>query len=110
MGEEFNPKAFINVFDFESIDSCISYVKKIDCDNDLYLAMQREPIFKSESFAKRYYDNPDMLVDYLSMIFDKPIGEARKIFNTKGGYNKFYINVIKRDGGQEHCVRKCGVV
>ena len=91
--EEFNPKAFINVFGFESIKSCIDYVKKVDSNNDLYLAMQRESIFKNESHAKRYYDNPDMLVDYLSMIFDKPISNAKKIFNT-GGYNKFYINVM----------------
>ena len=58
--------------------------------------MQKEPIFTNESNAKRYYDNPDMLVDYLSMIFDKPIEEARKIYCTHGGYTKFYVNIMKK--------------
>lgn len=93
--QEFNPKAFINVFDFDSVKSCIDYIKMVDEDSDLYLSMQREPIFTDESYSKAYFDNPNMLVDYLSMIFDKPFSEAKKCIRG-GGYTKFYLNTIKK--------------
>jgi hypothetical protein len=95
IANEFNPKAFINVFDFDSIDDCIKYVKKVDNDDELYLSMQREPIFNDDSLSKIYYDNTDMLIDFLCSIFDKPIDEARKIFNANTGYTKFYMDSLK---------------
>lgn len=94
--EEFNPKAFINVFDFESYESCIEYIKKVDQDDELYLSIQKEPIFTEESLAKKYYDKPDMLVDFLCEIFDKPMEEARKIYTNGNGYTKFYLDIMKK--------------
>lgn len=94
--EEFNPKAFINVYDFNSFDDCIEYIKKVDQDDKLYLSIQKEPIFIENSIGKQYYDNPYMFVEFLSMIFDKPIEEARKIYSTSTGYTKFYVDVLKK--------------
>jgi hypothetical protein len=42
-----------------------------------------------------YYDNPDMLIDFLCCVFDKPIDEARKIYNANTGYAKSYMNSLK---------------
>lgn len=94
--EEFNPKAFINVFDFDSYESCIEYIKKVDQNDELYLSIQKEPIFTEESLAKQYHDNPDMLIDFLCEIFDKPIEEARKIYTHGNGYTKFYLDIMKK--------------
>jgi hypothetical protein len=96
IAKEFNPKAFINVFDFETIDDCIEYIKKADNDEKLYLSIQNEPILKDDSVAKLYYDNPDMLFDFFCSIFDKPIAEAKKIYNYKNGYTKFYIDALEQ--------------
>ena len=44
----FNPKAFINVHNFDSIDSAIREIKRIDNDEGAFEAMRKEPIFRAE--------------------------------------------------------------
>ncbi|MGX3097947.1 glycosyltransferase family 10 domain-containing protein [Helicobacter sp. 23-1046] len=44
----FNPKAFINVHNFDSIDSAIREIERIDNDNGAFEAMRKEPIFRAE--------------------------------------------------------------
>lgn len=39
----FNPKSFINVSDFETLEQLVEYVQKIDSDDALYLEMLRQP-------------------------------------------------------------------
>lgn len=43
VAKHFNTKSFINVNDFESLDQCMEYVKKVDNDDELYESMLREP-------------------------------------------------------------------
>lgn len=96
IGKEFNPKAFINLQSFESEEECIKFIKKVDQDEQLYLNIQKQPIFENGSLAERYYENPEMFIDFLSSIFDKPIEEAKKIYNVSCGYNKWYMKVINK--------------
>ena len=44
----FNPKAFINVHNFDSIDSAIREIERIDNDEGAFEAMRKEPIFRAE--------------------------------------------------------------
>ncbi|MEJ2525024.1 MAG: glycosyltransferase family 10 [Desulfuromonadales bacterium] len=45
IGRLFNPKAFINCHDFNSLAEVVEYVKKVDQNDDLYRTMLREPWF-----------------------------------------------------------------
>lgn len=94
--KEFNPKAFINVFDYPSIEACINRIAEIDQNNDLYLAMQHESIFIEDSIGKQYYDNKKMLVDFLMTIFDQSYEEAKRIHNWDNGYNSEYRKIVAR--------------
>lgn len=44
----FNPKAFINVHNFDSIESAIKEIERIDNDDSAFEAMRKEPIFRTE--------------------------------------------------------------
>ena len=44
----FNPKAFINVHNFDSIESAIKEIERIDNDDSAFEAMRKEPVFRTE--------------------------------------------------------------
>ena len=44
----FNPKAFINVHNFDSIESAIKEIERIDNDKSAFESMRKEPIFRTE--------------------------------------------------------------
>ena len=55
--DDFNPQTFINAHDFNSIDSLINYIKKVDNDDDLYNSFMNKPIF-SEKWLNIFKDPP----------------------------------------------------
>lgn len=67
--KDFNPKAFVNVHDYSSLDEVLERVKEIDNNDDLYLSMLNEPII-----------NPDAQIGnleiFLDNIFEQPIERA----------------------------------
>ena len=67
--KDFNPKAFINVHEYVSMEAAIERIKEIDANDDLYVSMMNESII-----------NPNVemgnLKDFLYHIFDQPIEEA----------------------------------
>lgn len=67
--ETFNPKAFINAFDFESIDSLVDYVRKVDEDDELYMEMLRQPALLNRSDYVE--ENQLVLEAFLRNIFDQ---------------------------------------
>ena len=54
----FNPKAFINVHNFDSIESAIKEIQRIDNDENAYNAMRKEPIFTPKSMERFFGLNP----------------------------------------------------
>ena len=48
INDDFNPQTFINAHDFNSIDSLIEYIKKVDNDDDLYNSFMNKPIFSEK--------------------------------------------------------------
>lgn len=91
--KEFNPKSFINVFDFSSLEECIEYIKEIDNDDSKYLKMQHEPIFTDDKYILK---KQSCLYDFLCKIFDQPCNEARRIYNRETGYNSEYVKIIQK--------------
>lgn len=45
IGKEFNTKSFINVYDFDSIDSVIDYIEYLDNNDKKYLELLNQPWF-----------------------------------------------------------------
>lgn len=43
--EDFNEESFINIHNFDSFDSAVDYVKKVDQDFNLYKSVMQEPLF-----------------------------------------------------------------
>ena len=67
--ETFNPKAFINASDFESLEDLVEYVKKIDADDALYLEMLRQPALLRQS---DYVEEKQLVLEaFLRNIFDQ---------------------------------------
>lgn len=70
IANEFNPRAFINCHDFDSFDDVLEEVKRLDNDNEAFLAMLREPILTEKSEANSYL-SPDYVSDYLYSIISQ---------------------------------------
>lgn len=49
----FNPKAFINVHQYASLDEVLAEVKRLDADDDAWYEMVRQPLFREESYFQR---------------------------------------------------------
>ena len=93
--KDFNPKSFINVHDYKSLDEVCQRVIEIDTDENEYLAMCKEPIYTDDSLCKNYYDNTDFVWNFIAKIFERGPEAARRIYNRSTGYNKEYTKIIK---------------
>lgn len=72
VSEYFNPSAFINCHDFNTLDEVVDKVIDIDNNNDLYLSIMKQPIFVDNS----YINNNMALEHFLTQIFDQPLSSA----------------------------------
>ncbi len=93
--QDFNPEAFINAHDFDSLEELVAYVKKIDEDDALYLKMVRAPIFKDGKMPTHLTD--EALLNFLSPIFDVPFEKARRRFYAKPYQDIDFNNMKMRD-------------
>lgn len=76
IAKDFNPRAFVNVHDFKTLDDMLSRVKQIDENDELYLSMLNEPIVNSEA------EVGDM-AEFLSYIFEQPLDKAKRRSNSQ---------------------------
>jgi len=70
--EMFNPRAFVNVGAFPSLEAAVERVKELDRDDAAYAAMAREPIFSGG--IPRLAE----LEAFLCRIFDQDLAAARR--------------------------------
>jgi len=54
IAEDFNPEAFINVHDFNTIDEVVERVREINEDDELYQAMLDAPVFVNDELPEVY--------------------------------------------------------
>lgn len=73
--EIFNEKAFIDLSDYPSFEDAVNRIIEIDNDDDLYLAMLRQPIFVDNDFVKKTYAAQEQ---FLLNIFDQPLEKAKR--------------------------------
>lgn len=83
--ETFNPKAFIDASDFDSMDSLVDYVKKVDEDDGLYMEMLRQPALLNHS--DYFEEKQAALEDFLRNIFDQDKEKAfRRSMECRGAF------------------------
>lgn len=66
--ETFNADAFLNVADYNSMDSLVDYIRKIDEDDKEYLDILRQPVFVNEDHEE-YFRNE--VIYFLRNIFEQ---------------------------------------
>jgi alpha(1,3/1,4) fucosyltransferase len=80
---EFNPKSFLNYFDFPSEKALIEKIIELDKDDEKYLEYVRQPYFHSDQ--PNIYFNGQRLLDFFEKIFSQkvtPVAQTgRKIFS-----------------------------
>ena len=66
----FNPKAFINVMDYPSVDAVVQRVKELDEDDETYIAMLQEPaLHNPEEYSIAH--QMDRMADFMQHIVEK---------------------------------------
>lgn len=82
--EEFNPKAFLNYFDFPSEDALINRILEIDANPALHLEYLRQPIFPNNQPNENF--SAERLLNFFEKIFTtpiRPVGARRKFFQFR---------------------------
>lgn len=81
--EEFNPKSFLNYFDFPNEEALIEKIIELDKDDSKYLEYLRQPYFHNDQ--PNIYFNRDRILDFFEKIFVTkitPVAQAgRKSFS-----------------------------
>lgn len=89
VGADFNPKSFVNVHDFNSIEDAVDYVVELDKYDDLYIEKMSEPWLVSQDA----FDWPKRLGDFLTAIIEKPQKCARYVVDY--GMMKLHRNQLR---------------
>jgi hypothetical protein len=82
--EEFNPKCFLNYFDFPSEEALIERIIEIDNNPELYLEYLRQPVFHDD--RPNEFFSEQRLLDFFDKIFTtkiRPVGARRKFFQFR---------------------------
>ncbi len=96
IGQQLNPKAFINCHDFESMDALIERVRQLDQDDEAYAEMLRQPWFMDGAEPEEWKD--ETYVDFLCHILDQPHAKAYRRNRSRWGlkYEKRYYEMAFR--------------
>jgi hypothetical protein len=92
IGRIFNPKAFINCHDFDSLEEVVEHVMRIDQDDDLYLKMLGEPWFRDGIQPPEFAD--ESIAKFIRNIFDQAPEKAYR--RSKGRWAIKYEKSLKR--------------
>lgn len=90
----FNPDAFINVADYDSIEDAVARIIEIDNDDELYLKMLNAPIFNEENYISDKFSKAE---EFLKHIFEQPLEKAyrrSKVYWPKG-HEEFLVKATK---------------
>lgn len=89
IGEIYNEKAFINCNKYENLNEVLEKISEIDNDDEKYLEMVNQPIFKDQDY---YMKQKRLLEKFLYNIFEKDIKDAKRVEFNKNYYSyKFYL-------------------
>lgn len=89
VGKTFNTKAFINVYDYPSIEDAVKKVIEIDNDDDLYIEMLTQDKYIINNYESNMYHQ---LEEYLWHIFDQEKEQAyRRPRFYRAGWHEQYL-------------------
>ncbi len=78
--EEFNPRSFLNYFDFPSETALIERILELDRRDDLYLEMLRQP-YLNENPPNETYQKERIWTFFDRILTEGPKRRARKVFS-----------------------------
>lgn len=88
----FNPKAFIDVTDYGSLDEVLDVVKAIDTNDELYMKYLREPALVSNEYK---WENQEVkLLAFLKNIFSQDLLSAKRM--CTGQHSVKYRNTLRQ--------------
>lgn len=98
VAEEFNPKAFINCHDFETIEDVICRIQEIDKDDELWCQMIMEPWLTRDQ-EERTRQHINEFHSFICNIFDQSVELAvrRGIGFHPDNYDKWFFERIPMD-------------
>lgn len=76
VADDFNPAAFVNVHDYDSIDQVIDVVRQLDSDHEAYLKMLNAPAFREGTVPEHLSDA--RVVEFLKPALDQSPELARR--------------------------------
>ena len=90
----FNPKAFINVSEYDSIDDLVRTIQRVDNNNEEYLAMLKEPAL-CVGMENYWEENQNEFKKFLYAIFDqeKEASIKRNMFFWGNEYHRRYYEM-----------------
>lgn len=74
--QEFNPRSFLNYFDYASEEAFIEKIMELDQDDAKYLEYLRQPYFHNNQPSEAF--NEEKLLDFFEGIFTRPITPVSK--------------------------------
>lgn len=77
VAKEFNPEAFVNCHEYDSLEDVLTEVRQINEDEKRLLGMLKAPILKDDSLAKKYFDD-SYLEAFLYPIFEKDAKDVKR--------------------------------
>lgn len=83
IGKLFNPKAFVNCHDFQSLEEAVERVKEIDTNDTLYRQMLTEPWFPGGVEPESLRD--ETFVKFIANIFEQPHETAYRRNRSRWG-------------------------
>jgi alpha(1,3/1,4) fucosyltransferase len=94
--EEFNPKSFINVHDFSSLDAVVDKVIELDSNDDLYFQMLKEPFFyNNEIPIGLREENIHKQFEYIFSLIGSYIPVSNRFFSKMHYYRKDFKSWVK---------------
>ena len=92
IANEFNPKAFVNVADFQNQEDLLQRLKLLDTNPDLYLEILHQPIFTGDTDLRTSHIQNAR--EFLDSIFQRPLIDAKR----RCRYGWTYISVERYKG------------
>lgn len=87
--EQFNPKAFIDVSDFATLDEAVSYIAEVNENSELWQKMLLEPaLLEGSSIPKMLEDS--YFLNFFDNILNQPLEEALRRTNKGEGWGYHY--------------------
>lgn len=90
--KEFNPKAFVNLNDFDNYEKALELIIQLDENDSMYLNMLNQPKILKDSIVP----NINELEAFLKNIFDQPLIKAKRRPHSQ--FTRYKANVILTGG------------